>query len=432
MVNQFFMPVLLEALGFAADEYVPEYRTGRGSDKVDFAARKNSMEYSFLSNPVAPFLIVETKARTIKFTQLQRYQTTVDQLKRYLSSEAKKCRSVSWGIITNADSIQLFRKHGKVVFPITRIIELNEDNIDEKIDQIKSHLDNTSKALSITLYNNKGGVGKTTTAINVAGILSWLKKKVLVVDFDQDQGDLSNILQLESRWEGMYDCLEDYKNIDITNAIVTYQQSFKSVGTLGFDVIPADDKFSSFEEQELTARITRGRLRQAIQKLRNRYDYIIIDCPTNQQLYSQEAVLAADVILMPTQHNGVSSLKNAAKAMVDFLPEVGDRKRNLWSPDLEDPTLLPIFYNKESMSEAQKKQAEKEIQKLIADTKKERGIDLLPYFFPKYNQSTRNMNIFKVKNNASISNADFKHKPGVYTNKQVKEFYESLVREYFI
>ncbi len=434
IIKQNFVPVLLEALGFNQNESFPEYPTGKGNDKVDFAARKNVEGDIFLETQKNPFLLIEIKGREVSFVVDTKYNSTVNQLKRYLSSESTHCQTVQWGIITNGDGIQLFKKHGKVVFAATHLIQLTLDNIDEKVLRIKKIIDNPSRALFVVVYNNKGGVGKTTTTVNLAATLNYppYHKKVLVIDFDPNQKDLTHLLSVKSASEKLYNCLEDYKNKSILQAISGYRQQVKPGKSYGFDVIAADENFLSVKEQELTAKISRGRLRQVLQTLRNEYDYILIDSPPNWQFFSQEAVMAADVVLMPTKHNNLASLQNAAVAISRFFPDVGNRRRDVLFSDAADPTPLPIFYNGEDMSDAQKRKAQEAIMHLIDQAKKQSSFNLVPYFFPKYTQSTKNMDIFMVKNHAYISGAAFQHKPAVHVSKEVWESYKMLVKEYFI
>jgi cellulose biosynthesis protein BcsQ len=429
VLYKLFMSKLLEALGFAVDEQYPQFSTGAGAQTVDYAARKNIDSNCFLHSQQDPFLILEVKGRDINLAG-NAYKSTVQQIQRYLSPSATNCRTAKWGIITNADYIQLFRKHGKVVYPVTQLLQLTADNIDEKVKFLKVIIDNTPKALTVTVYNNKGGVGKTTTVINLAAVLG-IKHKVLVVDFDANQKDLTNILNIKPGKKNLYNCLANYSQNDIKEAISAYRLPQKSSKEVGFDVIPADETFLKKSQNQLVSEITRGRLRKVLGELRSIYDYILIDAPPSWRFFSQETVAAADVVLLPTKHNNLASLINAKQVLTQFLPEIGESLRS-FTPDLADPTALPIFYNGERMTPTQKQQAQVVLNKIISRTKSDQKIDLTPYFFPKSNSSTKNLDIYEIPEYAYIATAAFAHKPAAYGYKIALAYYRSFAQEYFL
>ncbi|MGF1541642.1 MAG: ParA family protein, partial [Pleurocapsa sp.] len=156
----FIVTSFFDALGFKSEEGIPNFKTGNGGDKADYALRHNTENDNFLHTQLNPYLLVELKGRDINLTDgTPSYKSTVKQLKRYLLSP--NCKSAQWGIITNSKHIQLFRKHGKVIYPATPCLEITPENIGDITYQIRKKIENTSRALTVAVYNNKGGVGKT-------------------------------------------------------------------------------------------------------------------------------------------------------------------------------------------------------------------------------------------------------------------------------
>ncbi|MGY2977662.1 cellulose biosynthesis protein BcsQ [Thermostichus sp. OS-CIW-31] len=430
VIVQHFAVPLLQALGFDDSEIRDEFETGCG--QVDLAARKNGdPEDIFLRSPKNPYLLLEAKSRAVNLREGSCYRDAVCQIESYLL--AKNCKSAKWGIITNANNIQLWRKHGKVVHPATANLDISSDNIESIVRNLRDKIENYERALTVCVYNNKGGVGKTTTIINLAATLATTtlatkRKKVLVVDFDS-QGDLTRSLGATPGKITLTQCLKDPK-IDIHAIVQTYRLKYRLKGkqtTLPiFDIIPRDPELETLTDSQAVAYIPKGtrRLRDLIAPLRNEYDYILIDCPTQWLYFSQSGVFAADVILIPTRPDDLSSLSNAVRVITKFIPETARPRQD------GGPIALPTFFNGVSSgSEHTIQLANEEIGKLIDQ---EKSVDLRPYFWPHFKRGNENKSIFRIPDYAVISSANFARIPAVFKDRRVLEYYQSLAREYFI
>jgi cellulose biosynthesis protein BcsQ len=433
LVSSMFIPELLKNLGYDITEIVPKFLTGNGGDSVDCAIRRNTSDDIFVHTKLNPNLLIELTGRDVNLSKdSNQYNLVVYQLKRYLL--APRCQSAQWGIITNSNHIQLFRRHGKVIHPALSCMEMRLDNLDEVIGAIKTKIDKLQKALTITIYNNKGGVGKTTTTINLAATLSLLGKTSLIVDFDPNQHDLTNGLGLKLSENSMYDWLEN-KNLHSTKELITRcnfaNQSNNNV--LQFDVIASDKKLNNCDDIDLRPYLKIHRLRQALEPLKFHYDYVLIDSPPNWRFFSQSAVYAADVVLIPTKHNNIFSLENAAIFLKNFLPDIKEERK---TKDPKDGGLiaLPIFFNGEQITEAQKLSVEQAIDNIIDQAKKDKNkpLNLTPYFYPKYTSANQNRYIFNLPKYAHIANSAFARIPAVYKNSTAREYYLALAKEYFL
>lgn len=432
-VEDRFVKRLLNALGFSPDEWVQQFKTGKGP--ADFAARKNDEGDKFSVSKINPNLVIEVKGRVsgkaiINLAEgTPMYKKTKEQITGYLL--APKCHTSQWGIITNSTDIQLFRRHGKIVLPATNCMRITQNNIIDIITRIKKLLDYQPKALTICIYNDKGGVGKTTTTINLAAILRQQHKTVLVVDFDPQQGDLTDSLGLQEGKVKLSDCLVD-ESLNVKETIQPFYLKNKAGQLVKmFDVIPSDSGLSKFMTYEYEAKIEKGsaRLRDLLDIFVRNYDYILIDAPTNWTFFSKSCVGCSDVILMPTEHNNFSSLKNAAKVIQEFLPEVKKLRQD------GGPIALPIFFNRYKETEASKKRANAEIKAILTVKKGENHIidhNLLPYYWPKSTKSEIDTTIFTIPEYEVVSSAAFSRRPAVFQHKKAAEYYLKLAKEYFL
>lgn len=159
----------------------------------------------------------------------------------------------------------------------------------------------------IALANQKGGVGKTTTSVNLGACLADAGKKVLLIDLDP-QGNATSGLGIDKRKlkNSVYDVL--INDVDLADTIMPSSHP-------GMDIVPATIELSG-AEVELTSMMAREtRLKDAFGQVRDQYDFILIDCPPSLGLLTINAFTATDSILIPVQSEyyaleGLSQLMN--------------------------------------------------------------------------------------------------------------------------
>lgn len=163
----------------------------------------------------------------------------------------------------------------------------------------------------IAVTNQKGGVGKTTTAVNLSACLAALEKKVLLVDLDPQGNATSGLGQGDAESNTVYDVL--IGDAQAKDALLDTGYGSLSLMPTAIELAGAEIELVGMEDRELL-------LKNALNTIRDDYDYIFIDCPPSLSLLTLNALSAADSVLIPIQCEyyaleGLGQLMNTVKLM---------------------------------------------------------------------------------------------------------------------
>lgn len=190
---------------------------------------------------------------------------------------------------------------------------------------------------TISVANQKGGVGKTTTAVNLSACLAEQKKKILMVDIDpQGNGTSGFGVDKDEVEYSIYDVL--INGVDIESAIIKTDYKNLDICPSNIQLSGAEIELSELENREFI-------LKRALEKVKNNYDFIIIDCPPSLSLLTVNAFAASDSVLIPIQCEyyaleGLSQLMHTIKLI-----------RKGINPDLElEGALMTMFDSRTNLS----------------------------------------------------------------------------------
>ena len=183
----------------------------------------------------------------------------------------------------------------------------------------------------IVVTNQKGGVGKTTTSVNLAAGLAKAGRRVLLVDLDpQGNATMGSGIDKRASTRTVYDVL-----LGLSDVTVSRTRSQKG----GYDVLPANRELAGAEVELVDLPHRETRLRAALETVRTDYDFILIDCPPSLSLLTVNGLVAADSVVIPMQCEyyaleGLSDLVGTIK-----------RVRQHLNPTLEIAGLLRTMYD---------------------------------------------------------------------------------------
>ncbi len=196
-----------------------------------------------------------------------------------------------------------------------------------------------SRYRTFALANQKGGVGKTTTAINLGTALAAMGRKALLVDFDP-QGNASTGLGIDRshRSRGSYEII--LEGLPLAEAVV-------ATAVPGLSIVPASVDLAGAEIELVNADRREQRLMEALKGSEAQFDYVLIDCPPSLNMLTLNALVAADALLVPLQ------TEFYALEGLSYLVQTVERVRRSFNPRLElSGIILTMFDRRNGLSEA--------------------------------------------------------------------------------
>lgn len=215
----------------------------------------------------------------------------------------------------------------------------------------------------IAIANQKGGVGKTTTAVNLAAAMAVLEKKILLIDADPQANATSGVgIDIKSQKKGTYQLLEHTASAN---------ETIIATSTPNLDLIPSHIDLVAIEIELVDKKDREYMLRKALKTVDEKYDYIVIDCAPSLGLITLNALAAADSLIIPIQCEyfaleGLGKLLNTIKSVQKI------HNKNL---DIEG-LLLTMFDSRLRLSNQVVEEVQKHFGKMVFKTIIQRNIRL--------------------------------------------------------
>lgn len=339
--SKLIVQYLLPELGYTPDSWHQE--VALGSIRLDFLAFA-AQTIPFVLDANSPLSVV-MEAKHPK----QNLNNHIPRLRYYLSK-----LNVLYGLLTNGKQIRIYQK---VENDIELVFQCSGKEIDSKINEIKSligrenfHQKQYSECLSeryiisniseqnpnqsgmkiISVYHNKGGVGKTTTVVNLAAAIRKKGKRVLVIDLDSQANTTfaTGLIKFDD---------EEYDDIRESNILQVLQsEDFYPIDEVArksnfcdpeIEVVPAHIDLMRNENDLVALEYSRMILIDKLEDVKNKYDVVLIDTPPSLNLYARIALIAADYLIIPSDlkpfaNQGLVNVKEFIKNVNAFRKQI--------------------------------------------------------------------------------------------------------------
>lgn len=426
------MPLIWDAIGLKF-EHIKTGGLGAG-----IGLKPDYLIYNALGKP--PRIVVEIKKRTSLFQAAQEegfadfcqqqklYKDAVgynspgnNGIKQYLdNTRIPPNYLASYGWVFNGDFFQIWRRVDGLVFPLTPVLKVTAANFPKLLRQLEYSL-TPQRALVTAIWNQKGGVAKTTNTINLGAALATEGKKVLLIDLDP-QSDLTRGLKARITDK---DCLQkcidkiqfkDYKSAKNILIGAVQARKFKTTDSKHFSlsVLPLEEnELKNFREKskDFPDLLKRSFIEKIIKLLSDDYDYVFIDASPTIDVLSVGMLGSCDTVLIPVDFDK-KSLHHAA-GVDKFLPRLRNARLEKWELPVAPWNLGLVFSNCPD-------EKGNILQNLINETIKELKFTGKPY------QT-------ELKIYAQTKVAEFRQLPVICWHKSpITQLYKNLAQEVFL